>query len=406
MIRLACNQQTWFHGSLMQADDNNSDSFVNQYKGGKLLLRHIAKHELFAQKLQKWKQHAGAEATIGRELEEVHNNLLVLGQELVAMEGADVGFEKIDKELDAFLSIRADACNRLREGATLPCEKLLVHILRYKWKILQQWQPAEVMDDLILMQNMLKGIPDGEGLARAVSDRIAEVKEHSRKDALTSSLAMPLTSLESCQALLMSLKESATLPKTPEQIAGMRGVMVSACGVMSTAFVSHDGPVEQATSGTGLLTALAAERGVIGPEQANLKTSAETMSRLVDAARLWRSDVSAIQVLQSQGRLATIAQLSQALERKDRLKHITQQGAPQHMAGQDGIQDAYQDAIALLAHSHCCVFGFSAPLFTVAPVEVLDRTCSMQHVSLCKGRATDYDMHCKASLFYLPNFDR
>lgn len=329
-----------------QKDTPELQTLGGTVKNSKLVLRQVTRHPVLAKCRLIWEQHGGAEASIGREWVDIHEALAPFSSKLGSGPSSGFDVEAQEAAIEAYCVARRDAVARLRPGATQATDRLVLAIMRQRWKVMESKPAAETTKQVEKMLDIVQKILGSDGLVTALRDRLSEGKAVEQASVLNSALSAQLNSFEQCRLLHDAIVQTSTIPRSEDQLQQMRSAipLVMKC----VGLLTEPADLEAVTNATEALSSLLRERNVITVECPSLRSHAEAMLRLVDLTRIWRCSLRRL------AEDSTASVLAVALDSKDKLKGTLGRGV---LAARDVDDELATSAREVCKVGSCLVLG-------------------------------------------------
>ena len=186
---------------------------------GDLVARQMRKHEGWGRLLQLYHQHAGAEATLGKEL-------VVLRQKARSLVGEDrqagqPSPQQADAVHDAFLRCASAARTELRPGVADSAARACTALVQEEWAALCKRPAREQAARLPRLIDVLAaaGAKIAGPLRQQLEEAFAELAGKTAQSALRAALSAPVEGVAQALQLRQVVRDAANIEKNEELMA-------------------------------------------------------------------------------------------------------------------------------------------------------------------------------------------
>ena len=217
------------------------ECFASMSAVGELLARQMRKHEGWEKLLQQYHQHAGAEATLGKEL-------VVLKQKARSLVGEDrqaghLSPQQADAVHDAFLRCASAARTELRPGAADSAARACVALVQEEWGALCKRPAHEQAERLPRLIEVLAAA--GAKIAGPVHQQLveacAELSGKTLESALRAALSAPVEGVAQALQLRQAVRDAANIEKNEELMALARAATAQCLALLASTAASAGG---------------------------------------------------------------------------------------------------------------------------------------------------------------------
>ena len=261
---------------------------------GGVLARQLRKHEGWEKLLQLYHQHAGAEATLGKEL-----GLLLQKTTSLLGKGREAGqpfSQQTDAVYDAFLRCVPAARTQLRPGAADSASRACASLVREEWSALREAPPHNQAARLARLIAVLCAAGDkfGGELHQELVEASAELAGKTAQSALHAALSAPLEGVAQALELRQALRDATNVQKDEELVALARTATMRCLALLATTAARAGGPSAAIDDVLSVVAELGRCQGIFAGEGQQLQAESTRVCDFARRTQAWRRAVGSV----------------------------------------------------------------------------------------------------------------
>ena len=259
------------------------------------MARQLRKHEGWEKLLQQYHQHAGAEATLGKEL-------VVLKQKARSLVGEDrqagqPSPQQADAVHDAFLRCASAARTELRPGAADSAARACTALVQEEWAALCKRPAHEQAERLPRLIEVLAAASAkiAGPLHQQLVEACAQLAGKTLESALRAALSAPVEGVAQALQLRQAVRDAANIEKTEELMALARAATAQCLALLASIVASAGGPSAAVDDVLSVVHDLAGCQGVFaGDGGQQLQAECKGVCDFARHAQAWRRAVGTV----------------------------------------------------------------------------------------------------------------